>query len=337
MRGRDLLILAAVLLVGGFAVADTLRDEASSGGEPAAGSTTTGAQTAPTTTVDEELGRASFPFVPRGGGSIVLAQSGSCAIREFDLPTGLEFRNVVARSSCQLWAAPVTAKVAVGIGEPVGDAVPFRFIDLARAGRNLGSSDALFGFLVWSDDGQRAAWCNRQHVGIDLELGEFRHRLPDCPAAYTPAGLIALAEGERLVVDGRTVLTASGGITNVQYGSDGSVAVDVEGRRIERYRRGKLTDALDLPERFEGRMPNLSPDNCSAAFRADDRIRILDVGCSRLGPQGTVFPGHAAAWSPDGSAIAIGGASELTFYDLEGTERPVTWPIGAVSMVWRRS
>jgi hypothetical protein len=336
MRGRDLLILAAVLLVGGFAIADTLRDETSDGGEPAASPTTTRAETAPTTTVDEDLGRAHFPFVRRGGGSIVLAQTGSCAIREFDLPTGLEFNNVVARSSCQLWAAPVTAKVAVGIGEPVGDAVPFRFIDLARPGRNLGTSDALFGFLVWSDDGQRAAWCNRLHVGIDLELGEFRHRLPGCPAAYTPEGRVALAEGDRLVVDGHTVLTASGGITNVHYGSDGSVAVDVEGRRIERYRRGRLTDALDLPERFEGRMPNLSPDNCSAAFRADDRIRILDVGCSRLGPQGTVFPGHAASWSPDGTSIAIGGASEVTFYDLE-TGGVTTWPIGAVSMVWRRS
>jgi hypothetical protein len=214
--------------------------------------------------------------------------------------------------------------------------VPFRFIDLARPGRNLGSSEALFGFLVWSDDGQRAAWCNGRRVGIDLELGEFRHRLPGCPAAYTLGDRIALAEENRVVVDGRTVLTASGGITNVHYGSDGSIAVDVEGRRIERYRRGELTDALDLPERFEGRMPNLSPDNCSAAFRAGDRIRILDVGCSRLGPQGTIFPGHAAAWSPDGSSIAIGGATELTFYDL-ATGNVVTWPIGAVSIVWRRS
>jgi hypothetical protein len=336
MRGRDLLILAAVLLVAGLALADTLRDETSGGGEQNASPTTTEARTAPTTTVDEDLGRAHFPFVPRGGGSIVLAQSGSCAIREFDLPTGLEFRNVVARSSCELWAAPVTAKVAVGLGEAVGDAVPFRFIDLARPGRNLGSSDALFGFLVWSDDGQRAAWCNGRHVGIDLELGEFRHRLAGCPAAYTLGGRVALAEENRVVVDGETELTASGGITSVHYGSDGSIAVDVEGRRIERYRRGRLTDALDLPERFEGRMPNLSPDNCSAAFRADNRIRILDVGCSRLGPQGTIFPGHAASWSPDGTSIAIGGATELTFYDLE-TGNVVTWPIGAVSMVWRRS
>jgi hypothetical protein len=336
MRGRDLLILAAVLLVAGFALADTLRNETSSDSTLNAGPTTTSTATAPTTTVDEQLGRARFPFVARGGGSIVLAQTGSCAIREFDLPTGLEFRNVVARSSCQLWAAPVTAKVAVGIGEAVGDAVPFRFIDLARPGRNLGSSDALFGFLVWSDDGQRAAWCNRQHVGIDLELGEFRHRLSGCPAAYTPGGRVALAEENRVVVDGETELTASGGITNVHYGNDGSIAVDVEGRRIERYRRGRITDAVDLPERFEGRMPNLSPDNCSAAFRAGDRIRILDVGCSRLGPQGTIFPGHAASWSPDGTSIAIGRATELDFYDLE-TGNVVTWPIGAVSLVWRRS
>jgi hypothetical protein len=174
-------------------------------------------------------------------------------------------------------------------------------------------------------------------VGIDLELGELRHRLPGCPAAYTPAGRVALAEGDRLVVGGRSVLTASGTITYVHYGSDGSIAVDVEGRRIERYRGGRLTDALDLPERFEGRIPNLSPDNCSAAFRADDRIRFIDVGCTPPSVAlATTVPGHAAAWSPDGSSIAIGGATELTFYDL-ATGNVVTWPIGAVSIVWRRS
>jgi hypothetical protein len=237
-----------------------------------------------------------------------------------------------------VWAAPVTAKVAVGIGEPVGDAVPFRFIDLQRPGRNLGTSEAAFGFLVWSEDGQRAAWCNRRRVGIDLDLSGGRRLLPECPAAFTPEHEVAFASGPDLVVAGRTVLTASGGITNVHYAIDdsGSVAVTVDGRRIERYVDGELTDTLDLQERFQGRLPLLSPDNCSAAFRFEDRIRVLDVGCSPLGPAGSLFPGHAAAWSPDGRWLAVGGATELTFYDLEGGGDPATWPVGAVEIEWRR-
>ena len=334
MKGRDLLILAAVALVIGFAVADSLRsDETRVESRPGS----TEADTAPTTTgaADEDvLGREFFPTVSGAPGSIVLAQTGSCAVREFDLPSGLELPNVIQRSSCQLWAAPVTAKVAVGIGEQVGDAVPFRFVDLGRPNRDLGSSEAAFGFLVWSEDGQRAAWCNGRLEGIDLELGGPRRRLIDCPAAYTPDGEIAYATGDRLVVERREILQASGGITRVHYGNDGSVALVVEGVRIERYEGGRLTDALDLPDRFQGRLPELSPDNCSAAFRAGDRIRILDVGCSIYGGQS--FRGHVASWAPDGAWLAVGGADEVTFVNLP-TGESVEWPIGAVQIVWRRS
>jgi hypothetical protein len=339
VKGRDLLILAAVLLVGGFALADALRsDEARVEVRP----TTTEPDSGPTTTAggeadDGDLGRAFFPSVSGAPGSIVLTETGDCAVREFDLPTGLELPNVVERSTCQLWAAPVTFKVAVGIGEPVGDAVPFRFLDLGRRGRDLGNSEAAFGFLIWSEDGQRAAWCNRRLEGIDLELGGGRRRLDGCPAAYTPAGEIVYARGNRLFVEDRPDLQASGGITHVHYGNDGSVAVVVDGRRIERYVEGELTDALDLPQRHEGRLPTLSPDNCSAAFRAGDRIRILDVGCSFLGRQGTLFPGHVASWAPDGRWIVVGGPTETTFYDLQGGGEPVAWPIGTVQIVWRRS
>jgi hypothetical protein len=337
VKGRDLLIVAAIVLVGGFALADALR----SGGERVeARPTTTGRADAPTTTStvdDGDLGRAFFPTVSGAPGSIVLAQTGSCAVREFDLPSGLELPNVVAASTCQLWAAPVTAKVAVGIGDPVGDAVPFRFLDLGRPNRDLGNSEAAFGSLVWSHDGQRAAWCNGRLEGIDLELDGPRHRLPECPAAYAPNGEVVFAQGNRLVTEERELLRASGGITHVHFGEDDSLAVVVEGRRIERYVDGALTDGFDAPERFEGRTPILSPDNCTAAFRAGDRIRLLDVGCSPLGRSGSLFPGHTAAWSPDGDWIAVGGAAETTFYPLVGRGDPVTWPVGAAQIVWRRS
>ena len=334
MKGRDLLILGAVLLVVGFALADTLRsDEAAVETRPTT-SDTGGQATTTEPEEDEDLGRTLMPTVSGAPGSIVLTETGSCAVREFDLPTGIELPNVVARSTCQLWAAPVTAKVAVGIAEPLSDAVPFRFIDLSRRGRDLGTSEAAFGFLIWSEDGQRAAWCNSRLEGVDLELGGSRRRLDGCPAAYTPDGEIVYARGDRLYVEDRPGLQASSGITGVHYGGDGSVAVVVEGRRIERYAGERLTDALDLPERFEGRLPVLSPDNCSAAFRAGERIRILDVGCSSYG--GESFGGHAASWSPDGAWLAVGAADETTFFSLP-TGESVTWPVGAVQLIWRRS
>jgi hypothetical protein len=334
VKGRDLLILLAVLLVGGFALADSLRSDET---RVETGPTATEAPTGAATTVDANLGREIFPEVNGAPGSIVLAETGSCAIREFDLPTGRELPNVVQASTCQLWAAPVTAKVAVGIGEQVGDAVPFRFIDLNGRGRDLGNSEAAFGFLAWSHDGQRATWCNGRLQGIDLELGRARRRLEECPAGYTLDGEIVYARGDRLYVEDRLELQASGGITAVHYGEDGSVAVMVEGNRIERYAGTELTNGLDLPERFQGRLPTLSPDNCSAAFRAGDRIRILDVGCSFIGPNGTLFPGHVVSWSPDGRWLVVGGPTETTFYDLRGTGQPVAWPIGAAQITWRRS
>jgi hypothetical protein len=337
LKGRDLLILGAVLLVVGFALADTLRsDEASVETRPTASDTGGRPTTVPEE--DEELGRTLMPPVNGAPGSIVLTETGSCAVREFDLPTGIELPNVVAGSTCQLWAAPVTAKVAVGIAEPLGDAVPFRFIDLGRRGRDLGTSQAAFGLLVWSDDGQRAAWCDQNLEGIDLLLGGARRRLPDCPAAYTLDGEVAFARGDRLYVEDRPVLEASGGITAVHYGSDGSIAVMVEGQRIERYVDDELTDAIDLPERYWGRVPVLSPDNCSAAFRAGDRIRFLDVGCT---PQSvalaTTVPGHAVSWAPNGEWLVVAGPSTVTFYNLVTGGEPVTWPVGAVQVIWRRS
>ena len=330
MNGRDLLILAAVLLVGGFAVADAIRSEAEST-RPETPTTRSSVVPSP----PDDLGRTRFPGVSGAGGAVVFTQPGTCPVREVDVSSGLEFPNVVARSSCELWVAPVTAKVAVGTGQGSRDTVPFRFVDLDGQSGNLGGSRALFGFLVWSEDGQRAAWCTRPTTGFDMQVvGGEAERLSECPAAYTPEGEIAYARESRVVVDGwRVELSATGTITFVHYGSDGSVAVLVDGARIERWSSGTRRETLDLPAELRGRNPIFSPDNCAVLFNVGDVMRLVDVGCSSL--EETTFSGTTAAWSPDGRRVAAAAPGQIVFHDLQGGG-PVMWPVGAVEIAWRR-
>jgi hypothetical protein len=334
MKGRDLVILGAVVLVAGFAVADVIRSQGAGPPvttEPDRPRTTTESVVPP---VDENLGRMRMPPVRGAPGSIVLTQVGECPVREFDVAIGDELPNVVPRSTCELWAAPVTAKVAVGIGPARGDSVPFRFVDLAHPQRNLGGFRARFGFLTWSPDGQRAAWCGDRGAGFDLELGGPARRLPECPAAYTSENEIAYAVGDRVVVGERTIVRASGGVTFVRFGNDGSVAVVVEGRRIERYESRRLVGAADLSGALEGRTPVFSPDTCAAAVRDGDRMRVFDLGCSGIGSRS--FPGAAAAWSPDGLWLAVSGPSGIRFYNPVDRGEVARWPIAAAQLAWRR-
>jgi WD40-like Beta Propeller Repeat len=335
MKARDLLILTAVLLVGGFAVADAIRPE----GTATPRETTQERPTTtspPITTAPEplQLGRQKFPDVTGVGGSLVFTNPPSCAVREVDLPTGIESPNVVRASTCELWIAPKTQKIAVGIDETTRDAVPFRFVDLGRTRRNLGNSTALFGFLLWSPDGQRAAWCNSRRVAIDLELGGSKRRLDECPAAYTQDGRIAYARENRLLVEDRVVLRTRGGITNVHFGVQGSVAVVVDGRRIERYLRdGTLHLRRRLPRALEGRLPSFTPNNCAALFELERTIRLLDVGCSSY--EDATFPGRETAWSPDTNWIAVAERRTIAFHYLPGGREVVRWDAEAAELAWR--
>ena len=271
-------------------------------------------------------------------GALVFTNAKDCRLRVIGLPGGVERPLARFLGTCELWAAPVGQRVAYGLGPSSADGfVPFKLADLALPLRELGGYRALFGVVLWSQDGQHVAWCGRRRVGFDLEIGGPARRLPTCPAAYTRDGGIAYAIGNKLLVEGQVVHRASGGITYVHYGTDGSLALVIDGSTIERWQGGELDGELPIPEGLQGRTPVLSPDNCGAAFPPlDDSevIELLDVGCLPTG-ENLSYAGHDATWSPDGRWLAVAEPRNIAFHRVGAPARTIRWPAQAAELAWR--
>src|SRR5215211_4491491 len=216
MRPRDALIVAAVLLLGGVALADSLRGR---------GASTQPATTSGTTTEREDRSRPEqFPGL-QVGGSLVFTTARECLVREVDVSTGLEFPVPPIRTACDLWAPARTERVAVSTGSRSGEALPFRFVDLNHPERDVGASRARFGVVLWSPDGQWAAWCDVNGGGFLVELGEARRRIAGCPRAVTDDGrpaYVAGPGGNVVEAGGRRLLAASGFVAELHPGVDGS-------------------------------------------------------------------------------------------------------------------
>ena len=337
MQPRDAIIVAAVVLIGGFAAADAIRGRAE---QSEVTPTTSAVQTTPTRLPGPRPQPEAPPGWPTGllQGSLVFTDADDCRVRAIGLAGGTERPLSRFAGDCQLWAAPVTNRVAYGLGPTTADGFsPFRIADLNQPNHELGGYRALFGVVLWSPDAQRIAWCGRRRVGFDLEVGGPVRRLPTCPVAYTADGAVAYAIGNRLVVEGRTVLRASGGITYVHYGTDGSLAIVIDGRFLERWEGGSLMGRAHLPASIEGRTPILRSDNCAALFAPLEdfgQIDLLGFPCFP-GEQRAAFFGTDAAWSPDGQWIAVAERETIAFHRVVGGERTVRWPAAAAELAWR--
>jgi hypothetical protein len=340
LRPRDFIIVAAVVLIAGFAAADALRGRA--GGKETPSPETTAVQTTPT----RLPGPTPEPEAPEGWpigtleGSLVFTDTTGCRIRVIGLSGGVERPLARFSGNCQLWAAPVGTRIAYGLGPTSADGfAPFKIADLGRPNVDLGGYRALFGVVLWSPDGQRIAWCGRRRTGFDLEVGGAVRRLPTCPVAYTTDSRIAYAVGNKLVVEDEEILQADGGITYAHFGSDGSVAIVVDGRRLERYDiSGKLTATADIPE---GKTPILSPRNCAALFRPFEgvgRLRFVELGCYRgrdLQRQLRDLVASDAAWSPGGTWVAVAATAGISFLPVAEFSPPFAWPAVASQLSWR--
>ena len=356
VKPRDLAIVGAVLVLAGFAVADALRGGASRP-TPEARDPTGG--TTPTTPEDAEPVRDRFAEIQLGG-TVVFTADDDCRLREVSVATGVEFPLPRLETNCRLWAPPTTDRIAYGVGGSIGEAVPFSFLDLNHSGRQLGTFRALRGFIAWSRDGQRAAWCDEERRGFEYELARDVRRLGECPLAYSPDGRVVHSDGRRLLAGDDVVHVASGHVDLAAWGRDGSLAVLVEGRALERWEGGRRTNAVLLPPRLTGRPPLLAPDNCAALLTIPGgQVHLVELGCFRgrnsytnVSPDNCLnrrkattskcarfrsprtFPGTAAAWSPDGSWIAVVEFNAIAFHRVVGRYDVVRWDVEARELIW---
>lgn len=340
MKPRDLLtllVVAAVVVIGGFAAADAIR------GEPTIerAAPTVQAQTTPSRLPGPQPQADAPAGWPQGllRGTLTFTDAGSCGVRVIGLAGGRERPSAHFAGDCSLWAPPVGARIAYGLGPSSADGLqPFRIADLNHPNFQLGGYRALFGVVLWSPDGQRVAWCGQQRTGFDLEIGGPSHRLPSCPAAYTPDGEIAYAIGNRLMLGGKAILHAEGGITYATFTANGKAVVVIDGRRLEVLRGEVPVFALDLPFRLQGKTPIVSPDGCAVLFRLArppvGGVELRDLGCFQ-GESPQFFQAADAAWSPDGQWVAAAEPDAVVFHHVVGSERDVSWPARAAELAWR--
>ena len=280
------------------------------------------------------------PDWPTGaiGGALVFTNADDCRIRVIGLASGRERPLARFAGACDLWAAPIGQRVAYSLGPSSLDGfVPFKLADLAFPRQELGGYRALFGVVLWSQDGHRVAWCGRRRVGFDLEIGGPARRLPACPVAFTPGGEIAYAVGNELMVEDREILRADGGITFATFLADGTIVLVVDGERLEKYRvDGSRSFLQKLPPELQGSTPIVSPDGCGALFRRPDQneIRLLNLGCPS-GPRPDVFQGVDATWDPEGHWVAIAQPDSILIRQVVGGDFEASWPASAVQLAWR--
>jgi hypothetical protein len=364
VRARDLLIVGGAAVLLGVAAFDALRGDGANDRD--------GVRTRPLTAPMETTAVEPVPEpepLPRGvlEGSLLFAEivpEGplACPLRLVYLATGEERRFPRDTLGCSVSAPRAGSAVAKSIGDEPGpnNTLPFRIIDPDRADRPFHETEALDGLFAWSLDGRRVLWCAFGPRGYELELPRKIRVFRNCADGYTADGKRFYLRSRRLFVGERLVLERPAAINEAIWSTNGSVALIVGGRRLERWRDGHLGDAVVLPEGFAYSLTYFSPDNCAAAVLGRD-VSLVDLGCFRRHDAArdrapecelqmpavvSCFPwtrpssffGHnanLAAWSPDGTWIAVIEADAIMFHRVVGEYASVRWEVRAATLAWR--
>jgi hypothetical protein len=330
MRARDLAIVGAVLVLGGFALADSLR-----GGppEPEPAPTTKSTATVPV----PEIGLSLEP-IRNASGALVFTdlKGGDCRLHAYVVPSGRSMQPPPTTTNCQVWAPLRTSRVAYGVPTlPSEASTSFRFLDLNHPQRELGGRfESSTHTVIWADDGQRAGWCDAAAKGIDYEVGEEVLPVPGCPVAYDPEGRPAYKRNSDLLVGNQVVYSGPTTVNDAHWSEDGTLAVVLDHRRIVRLAPDGSQRTTSLEPVAQNRRLTFSPDNCAAFWGDGAVIHILDLGCFEAGD--VEFSGSQAAWSADGRWIAVAQPKQILFQQLIGGDRSGTWPVSAAGLAWLR-
>jgi hypothetical protein len=284
------------------------------------------------------------PRLPGGAASGLLAftASGACELRAVDLRSGRMLDLPRLETSCGLYAPRVGSRVAYRTLDDEGGATRrFSVLDLENPRASFGEYVGLFP-IAWGPDGSTLAWCDTYRSGFELAGGQRPKRLHHCPRAYDPHGVTAsVNDRQEIVVGGRPLLRARRPVWELAWGVDGSLAVLVEGGRVDRYEGGRLMGAASVPTITPDRpitfladvLADLAPDNCAALSVSGDVVRLIDLGCFQ-GRAPRTFEGLYADWSPNGKWIAVAEPDAVVFHRVVGREASVRWNVVAGRLAW---
>jgi WD40-like Beta Propeller Repeat len=326
-----------VVALGGDALADALRE----GPTTEEGRASRAASAATTDEVE-----ASTPRLPAGAASGLLAftAAGACELRAVDLSSGRMLELPRLETSCELNAPRVGTRVAYStLDDEGGSKRRFSILDLENPRASFGDYLGYF-WIAWGPDGSTLAWCDSGRSGLELSRGKRPKRLHQCPQAYDPSGVLAsVNDRQQIVIGGRPLLRARRPVWQLAWGVDDSLAVLVDGCRVDRYEGGRLVGAARVPRStpYFGRLDcplgdissDLAPDNCAALTVGGGYVRLVDLGCFQGGAPRN-FKGVHADWSPDGKWIAVAEPDAVVFHRVVGREASVRWNVVAGQLAW---
>jgi hypothetical protein len=345
MRPRDIALVSAVLLVGGFAAADALHQEPAPSRSPTVRPTSS-----PTTNREPEPIRIETVRGARRGilSGRLLFSDEACRVHELDLRRGRLSPYAPMQSTCSITAPPGGARplAALALPSPRRDVLPFRVVDLAARDPDVVSFQARTRSVVWSPDGGRVAWCEPAGRGQELELGAQPSTLPGCPAAYTQDGRPAYVRGRRVLGEsGRTLFVAPAAVDALEFAPDGSVAAAVGGDLLIVYtprENGSFREErrAALPPGLRHLRTVFSPTSCHAAllsgnFPPSPTVFVVDLRPCAESVAPATFSGRAAAWSPDGRWLAVAERRRVVVQPLFENQPAVALRIRATDLSWR--